>query len=246
MRVQSESVPGKAATSASGASQSASPAGWCRPLGGQRSRIPPRDGGAQQSRGGHQQRERDLQELECDECEHREQRVQRRTQGTAADLHERLQHQHDHRGLQAEQDALGGGQAAEPRISVGQREQQQDRRPDEAEAGDEPAARAVQPPAEIDRELQRLGPGQQHAEIERVGETTLVEPAAPLDHLAVHDRDLPCRPAERDETETEPEARRLGERRTTPSRRQNISDAPGSFASALLRAAMKSPVIISS
>jgi hypothetical protein len=59
----------------------------------------------------------------------------------------------------------------------------------------------------------------------------------------MHDRDLAGGPAERDEAQAEPEPRRLGEGRRA---RQNISDAPGSLASALLRDGMKSPVIISS
>jgi hypothetical protein len=42
-------------------------------------------------------------------------------------------------------------------------------------------------------------------------EMTFVEPAPPLDHLAVHDRDLAGGPAERDEAELQPEARGFGE-----------------------------------
>ena len=42
------------------------------------------------------------------------------------------------------------------------------------------------------------GPGQQHAEVERARELLFTEPAAPLDDLAVHHRDLSCRATERD------------------------------------------------
>ena len=60
-----------------------------------------------------------------------------------------------------------------------------------------PPQRAVHQPADVDGELLRLGAGQQHAVVERVQEPLLADPAAPLDQLAVHDRDLACRPAER-------------------------------------------------
>ena len=154
-----------------------------------------------------------------------------------------LQHQRDDGGPESEQQARGRRQVAEPCIQVRQPEEQHDRRNDEAEAGNQPAAHAVQPPAEVDRELQRLGAGQQHAEIESVGESSLVDPAALIDELAVHDGDLARRSAERDEAEAQPEARRVAERGSGP---QNISEAPGSLASAFPRAAMKSPVTISS
>ncbi len=94
-------------------------------------------------------------------------------------------------------------------IDEGQAEQQEDRGHDETEARDDAAERAVEPPAEVDRELQGLRPRQQHAEIERIHERPLFEPAAPFDDLAVHDRDLPCRPAEGDEAELQPEAEGL-------------------------------------
>ena len=53
-------------------------------------------------------------------------------------------------------------------------------------AGDEAAPSAVQQPADVDRELLRLGPGQQHAVVERVQEALLRDPAPPLDELAMH------------------------------------------------------------
>ncbi len=50
------------------------------------------------------------------------------------------------------------------------------------------------------------GPEAQHAVVERVQEAPLRDPAETLHQLAVHDRDLPRRPAEADEAETPPEA----------------------------------------
>ena len=84
--------------------------------------------------------------------------------------------------------------------------------------GDQAASHTVQLPADVDGELQRLGARQQHAEVERAGEMTLVEPAPPLDHLAVHDRDLAGGPAERDEAELQPEARGFAEGRSIDGR----------------------------
>ena len=57
-------------------------------------------------------------------------------------------------------------------------------------AGDEPAARAVHQPADVGGELLRLGPGQQHAVVERMEEALFADPALLLDQDAVHDRDL--------------------------------------------------------
>src|SRR5215216_4175031 len=47
-------------------------------------------------------------------------------------------------------------------------------------------------------------------------ESLLADPAASLDQLAVHDRDLSRRAAERDEAELHPEAQRLSEADVPP------------------------------
>jgi hypothetical protein len=66
-----------------------------------------------------------------------------------------------------------------------------------------------------------------------VQEAPLADPAAPLDELGVHDRDLPGRPAEADEAELQPEAQRegraggrsAGERAVTAAVRTKFRDA---------------------
>ena len=63
----------------------------------------------------------------------------------------------------------------------------------EHHAGDEAAAHLVQEPPDVDRELLRLGTGQQHAVVQRVQEPAVRDPAPALDDLVVHDRDLPGR-----------------------------------------------------
>ena len=71
----------------------------------------------------------------------------------------------------------------------------------------EPATHAVQEPADVDRELLRLRPGEEHAEVQRVEEPLLTDPSPPLHELGVHEGDLARRPAEIDETEAQPEER---------------------------------------
>lgn len=57
----------------------------------------------------------------------------------------------------------------------------------------------MQPPPDPRRELLRFGAGQQVTEIERVEEIVLADPFAFLHPLAVHQRNLPGRPAKAEE-----------------------------------------------
>ena len=78
--------------------------------------------------------------------------------------------------------------------------------------GDQPAARPVQQPADIDGELLRLRPRQQHAVVERVQ-----EPRSPIQRFSSTrmrciTRDLPGRPAEAESSAIRAQTRsRLGE-----------------------------------
>ncbi len=105
-------------------------------------------------------------------------------------------------------------------VDIREREQQQHGRQNEAEARNEAAADAVQFPAEEDRELQRFGTRQQHAEVQRARELAVVEPAATLDDFTVEDGDLAGGTAERNEAEFRPEAGSFGERRRRTDRRR--------------------------
>lgn len=60
-------------------------------------------------------------------------------------------------------------------------------------------------PADVGSQLLRFRSGQQHAEIERVQETPLGNPAPPLHQFLVHQRNLSGRAAKTDETELQPE-----------------------------------------
>ena len=82
---------------------------------------------------------------------------------------------------------------------------------DEQDPRRESAARAVQQPADVGGELLRLGPRQQHAEIERVQEASLVDPPLLVDQHAVHQRDLARGSAEADAADLEPHPQRLPE-----------------------------------
>ncbi len=85
------------------------------------------------------------------------------------------------------------------------------RRDHKERAGHDSARDAVEQPADVNRELLRLGPRQEHAKIQRVQKARLANPAAFLDQFGLHDRDLSRRPAEADESELEPKAERLRE-----------------------------------
>ncbi len=74
-----------------------------------------------------------------------------------------------------------------------------------------PPQSAVQPPADVGGDLLGLGTGQEHAEVERPQILLLGDPALLLDQLPVHDRDLPRRTPEVDETQPYPEPERLPE-----------------------------------
>ena len=83
----------------------------------------------------------------------------------------------------------------------------------EQQPGHEPAADTMQQPAGIGRQLHGLGPGQQHAVVERMQEPRLVEPALFVDEYLVHQRDLASRAAEGKQADPGEDAGRFGERR---------------------------------
>lgn len=132
-------------------------------------------------------------------------------QDAAADAQQRLDHDGEHRGLHAEEQrrhqrrlAVGGVQPSE-RKHHGRAGQ------DEQHTRDQPAARAVQQPADIGGELHGLRPRQEHAEIQRVHEARVGDPAPLVDHDAMHEGDLPGRTAEAEQADAQPDPRRLGQ-----------------------------------
>jgi hypothetical protein len=68
-------------------------------------------------------------------------------------------------------------------------------------------------PTQISRKLLRLGARQQHAEIQCVQETRLVDPLPFINHDAMHQGDLPGRPTEVDAADLQPHQKGLGKAR---------------------------------
>ncbi len=80
-------------------------------------------------------------------------------------------------------------------IKPRQRKNDSRTRQDEQKTGDEASLDAMEKPADIGRKLLRLGARQQHAIIQRMKITRLVDPLLLVDEDAVHHRDLRGRPA---------------------------------------------------
>ena len=158
----------------------------------------PRDQIADQRRGADDQRKRQRQKENADEGRARQRDQQLGLERALADAQQRLDHDHQHGGLDAEQRAVDQRNAAPERIEQAQAQHHERARQHEQDAGHEPAAHAMQQPADIGRELLRLRPRQQHAEVERVQETLLLDPFLLVDHDAMHHGDLAGRPAEVD------------------------------------------------
>ena len=129
-----------------------------------------------------------------------------------ADPQHRLDHDHQHGGLQAEEQALDDGDLAEQHVDPAQRHDGEQARQHEQRAGDQAALGLVHQPADIDRELLRLGAGQQRAVVQRLQETLLADPLLLLDDDAVHHRDLAGRAAEGQRGDARPHLHRLAER----------------------------------
>ena len=136
---------------------------------------------------------------------------QRGLERAPADADQRLEHDHQHGRLDAEQRAVDQREAAPERVEQAEPQHHQRARQHEQDAGDQPAAHAMQQPADVGRELLRLRSRQQHAEVERVQEARLVDPFLLVDHDAMHHRDLAGRAAEVDAADLEPCLEELAE-----------------------------------
>jgi hypothetical protein len=148
-------------------------------------------------------------------------------QGAAAYAVRRVQDQCRHGRFDAVKDARYHGQGAKSDVYPRQRHQNEKRRQYKQSPRDDAAPGAVHEPADVDGELLRLGPGQQHAVVQGVQKPLFTDPAFLLDQLGVHDGDLPGRAAKTDETELEPVPERLGKTyrrgRILRGRRNNLA-----------------------
>ena len=121
-----------------------------------------------------------------------------------------MEHDRQHRRLEAEEHAGDEADIAVDDVDVAEREDGEKAGQDKQAAGDQAALRAVQQPAEIDRQLLRLGAGQQHAVVERIEEPVFADPALLVDDDAMHHRDLAGRTAEAQRGDAQPDPDRIG------------------------------------
>ena len=128
-----------------------------------------------------------------------------------ADADDRLHDDDQNRRLDAEQRAVDRRHAARQHVQHAQAQHHDCARQDEQHAGRKPAERAVQEPADIGGKLLRLGTGQQHAVIQGVQESRLVDPFLLVHQDAMHGRDLAGRPAEAEQADLDPGPKRLAE-----------------------------------
>ncbi len=125
-------------------------------------------------------------------------------QGARADAPGGEHHDGGHRRLDAVEYAGHHRHVAEGQVDPGQRNQDRQRRQHEQHAGHDATPGAVHQPADVGRELLRLGARQHHGVVQRVQEAVLADPAPALDQLRVHHGNLAGGAAETDEAELEP------------------------------------------
>ena len=128
----------------------------------------------------------------------RERQRRRCVDHASADPDHRGSDERDHCGPKPADDARDCGNLAVLDIDRAHDAKEHERGEHEEAAGGDRAAHAVHRVADVRGKLLRLRARERHAEVERVQEAALRDPATPLDELVVHDRDLPGRPTEAD------------------------------------------------
>ena len=126
--------------------------------------------------------------------------------------HQCLHDQRDDRCPEAEQQAVHQGNIAERHIEDREAQDCEEAGQHEQRPRNHAAQDAVHPPADVGGELLCLGARQQHAVVEGVEETALVDPAMLIHQFAMHQRDLPGRPPERQDADAGPDTDRLLQR----------------------------------
>lgn len=167
--------------------------------------------------------EMDLEKIESNKCagsEHDERAMVERATPNAQDG---FSDDGDDHALDAIEKAADDREIAAGDGKPAQEKHDEDGRDDEERAGDDASERAVHARADVDGELLRFRPGENHAKIEGAQELLLANPLLPLDEFAVHDGDLPGGAAEIDEAELEPESEGFGK---WNARRQEVSFGP--------------------
>ena len=143
----------------------------------------------------------------------RDQPVLRPGQRPATDAQERLDHDGQHRRLDAQKERRDERDVAIEQVERGQRDHDRGAGQDEQQPRRQPAPHAVEPPAREGGELHGLRSRQQHAERQRVEKALLRQPRSRLDQLAMHQRDLRRRPAERQDADAREDQQDLSKAR---------------------------------
>ena len=136
---------------------------------------------AENARADDDDREGHTEDEDRDEGNRRDRHRDVRLERPPADPHHRFEHDGEHRRLEPEEQRVEPGRLAERRVERREDEDDDEAGDDEQRAGDETAARAMEEPADIGRELLRLGTREQHAEVEGVQEARLGDPLPLLD-----------------------------------------------------------------
>jgi hypothetical protein len=128
-----------------------------------------------------------------------------------ADPQHGLDHDHQHGGLQPEEQALHDRHLAEQDVDPAQGHDGEQAGQHEQRSGEQAALGLVHQPADIDGELLRFGTGQQVAVVEGLQEALFADPPFFLDDDAMHHRDLAGRPAEGEGRDAGPDFHRFAE-----------------------------------
>src|SRR6266568_49950 len=138
----------------------------------------------------------------------RENTLQRGT----GDAHEGCQQQGEPHRAKAPQDAEDLGRLPVVNVDPGERGERDVAWQDEEDPCEDAGQVARLLVSDVDRELQRLGAGEQVAEVERADELVLADPFLALDDLQVHEADLADRATEGEPSELEEVPEDLGHR----------------------------------
>jgi hypothetical protein len=122
-----------------------------------------------------------------------------------ADADHGLDHDRQHRGLEAKEQRLDDPDIAVGGVDIAQAHDADDAGQDEQAAGHDAAGGPVQQPADIGRKLLRLGAGEQHAVVQRVQKPAFGDPVFLLNQDTVHHCDLPGRPTKTQQRHPQPD-----------------------------------------
>src|SRR5207253_9289592 len=160
-------------------------------------------------------RKRNLEEINPNECERGQRPHHKILERFAPDSNYGDDNDRRHRGFQSVKDRRDPRQISKRGVDVTQRPKNEDRWNNKERAGNDTAPNFVEEPADVDGELLRLRSRKEHAEIQRVQKARLADPFFLFDQLALHNRDLAGRSAERNESELQPKPEGFTERRRT-------------------------------